>query len=82
MTIKLVPASLTKYDGAMAFSENQMKEGVTLAFSGKNAAVGAQDFYAYVKNAGSATSPNYTLAPTLTEGDAATLNVKGCCGYG
>ena len=76
MTIKLVPASLTKYDGAMAFSENQMKEGVTLAFSGKNAAVGAQDFYAYVKNAGSATSPNYTLAPTLTEGDAATLNVK------
>ena len=75
-TIKLVPASLTKYDGALAFSENQMKEGVTLAFSGKNAAVGAQDFFASVKNAGTAASPVYTLAPTLTESQAATLNVK------
>ena len=78
-TIKLVPASLTKYDGAMVFSEDQMKEGVTLAFSGKNATVGAQDFFAAVSEATAATvsaPATYELVPTLTESKAATLNVE------
>ena len=76
-TIKLVPATLTKHDGTLTFSEDQKKYGVTLAFSGKNAAVGAQDFYAYVKKTSApGATPTYELAPTLTEGAAATLNVK------
>ena len=77
-TIKLVPASLTKYDGAMVFSEDQMKEGVTLAFSGKNATVGAQDFFAAVKktSAEGVTPATYELVPTLTASEAATLNVE------
>ena len=75
-TIKLVPASLTKYDGTLTFSEDQMKEGVTLAFSGKNATVGAQDFFAAVKKTSAAgvTPATYELVPTLN--DAATFDIE------
>ena len=75
-TIKLIPASLTKYDGTLTFSEDQKKDGVTLAFSGKNATVGAQDFFAAVKKTSGAgvTPATYELVPTLT--DAATFDIE------
>ena len=71
-TIKLLPATLTKYDGSLELSEEQIKEGVKLSFSGKNASIGEQTFYASVKkdNAG-----NYFVYPTLEESQATKFNV-------
>ena len=68
MTIKLLPATLTKYDGSLELSEEQIKEGVTLSFSGKNASVGELIFYVSEDAAGN-------LVPTLDASKAAKLNV-------
>ena len=68
MTIKLLPATLTKYDGSLELSEEQIKEGVTLSFSGKNASVGELIFYVSANAAGN-------LVPTLDASKAAKLNV-------
>ena len=68
MTIKLLPAALTKYDGSLELSEEQIKEGVTLSFSGKNASVGELIFYVSEDAAGN-------LVPTLDASKAAKLNV-------
>ena len=69
-TIKLLPAALTKYDGSLELSEEQINEGVILSFSGKNAAIGEQTFFL---TEGATTSK---LVPTLEGTKAAKLNVK------
>ena len=74
-TIKLLPATLTKYDGSLELSEEQIKEGVTLSFSGKNASIGEQTFYPTVVNNGDETTPNYALVPTLDASNAAKFAV-------
>ena len=68
-TVKLLPAALTKYDGSLELSEEQIKEGVTLSFSGKNAAIGEQTFFLTED----ATAGK--LVPTLDASKAAKLNV-------
>ena len=68
-TIKLLPATLTKYDGSLELSEEQIKEGVTLSFSGKNASVGEQTFYV-------SEDASHNLVPTLDASKAAKLSVK------
>ena len=67
--VKLLPATLTKYDGSLELSEEQIKEGVTLSFSGKNAAIGEQTFFLTED----ATAGK--LVPTLDASKAAKLNV-------
>ena len=68
-TVKLLPAALTKYDGSLELSEEQINEGVILSFSGKNAAIGEQTFFL---TEGATTS---NLVPTLEGTKAAKLNV-------
>ena len=68
-TVKLLPAALTKYDASLELSEEQIKEGVTLSFSGKNASVGEQTFYVSEDASGN-------LVPTLDASKAAKLSVK------
>ena len=68
-TVKLLPAALTKYDGSLELSEEQIKEGVTLSFSGKNAAIGEQTFFLTEDASAS------KLVPTLDASKAAKLNV-------
>ena len=68
-TVKLLPAALTKYDGSLELSEEQIKEGVTLSFSGKNAAIGEQTFF--LTEDASANK----LVPTLDASKAAKLSV-------
>ena len=67
--IKLLPAALTKYDGSLELSEEQIKEGVTLSFSGKNAAIGEQTFFLTEDASGK-------LVPTLDASNPAKLSVK------
>ena len=78
-TIKLLPATLTKYDGSLELSKEQMEEGVTLSFSGQNASIGKQTFYAKVKGhvtgTGTSATTSYSLAPTLEESNADKLIV-------
>ena len=66
-TIKLLPATLTKYDGSLELSAEQIKEGVTLSFSGKNAAIGEQTFFL--------TEGTNQLVPTLEGTKAVKLDV-------
>ena len=73
--VKLLPTTLTKYDGSLELSEEQMEEGVTLSFSGKNASIGEQTFYPTVVNNGDETTPNYALVPTLDASNAAKFAV-------
>ena len=72
-TIKLLPATLTKYDGSLELSEEQIKEGVTLSFSGKNAAIGEQTFF--LTDNATATTPATQLVPTLEGTKAVKLDV-------
>ena len=72
-TIKLLPAALTKYDGSLELSEEQIKEGVTLSFSGKNAAIGEQTFF--LTDNATATTPATQLVPTLEGTKAVKLDV-------
>ena len=78
-TIKLLPATLTKYDGSLELSKEQMEEGVTLSFSGKNASIGKQTFYASLKTTvsgtGTSATTSYSLVPTLDESKAVKLTV-------
>ena len=78
-TIKLLPTTLTKYDGSLELSEEQMEEGVTLSFSGKNASIGKQTFYASLKTTvsgtGTSATTSYSLVPTLDESKAVKLTV-------
>ena len=73
MTIKLLPATLTKYDGSLELSAEQIKEGVTLSFSGKNAAIGEQTFF--LTDNATATTPATQLVPTLEGTKAVKLDV-------
>ena len=68
-TVKLLPAALTKYDGSLELSEEQINEGVTLSFSGKNAAIGEQTFFLTEDASGK-------LVPTLDASNPAKLSVK------
>ena len=74
--IKLIPASLTKYDGTLNLSDDEMAEGVTLAFSGANANIGAQTFYAAVEQLTATTYNTSNLIPSLEASDAVKFNVE------
>ena len=79
-TIKLLPATLTKYDGSLELSKEQMEEGVTLSFSGKNASIGEQTFYASLKTTvtgtGSSATPSYSVIPALDESNVIKFKVE------
>ena len=79
-TIKLLPATLTKYDGSLELSKEQMAEGVTLSFSGKNASIGEQTFYASLKKTvtgtGAAAVTSYSVIPALDESNVIKFKVE------
>ena len=79
-TIKLLPATLTKYDGSLELSKEQMEEGVTLSFSGKNASIGEQTFYASLKTtvtgSGSSAVTTYSVIPALEESNVIKFKVE------
>ena len=77
-TIKLLPATLTKYDGSLELSKEQMAEGVTLSFSGKNASIGEQTFYASLKKTvtGTGAAAVYSVIPALDESNVIKFKVE------
>ena len=74
--IKLIPITTGKTDGFMVLSDETLEAGVKLAFTGKDAQLGAQTYYA---KRTSYTDPyeelRYRLIPVLDEKDATKLDV-------
>ena len=65
---KFVDLATTKTDGYLALTDDQVKKGFKLSFSGKTALAGDKDFYASLDGT--------ALVPSLKSSDAYTIKVK------